>query len=148
MSPDARTTFAPTVSHLQPVPDLPPTPLVTCTPGPFLSLTGPRSLSRPAPAGADCLQLRWAETNPDTLQLVPPAPLQPLPGPGMWVLQVPLEPVLLQASAVNALQDLVIDRPEALRSGSLQRSLFSTVATLVDCQARDCRDLPQVTQWL
>lgn len=120
-------------AHLRPVPDLRPIRTTPSAQGPFLSLSGPRLRTRPAAMSADCLQLRWSETEPRALQLVPPGPQQPLPGPGIWVLTVPLEPLLLQTSVLGGLQQLVIDHPEALPAGPAQQSLAQRAAALARC---------------
>ena len=101
--------------------------------GPFLSLLGPQPEAIPAaaadPVVADGLQLHWDGNDGRSLRLVSPS--QPRePDPGDWVLQVPLEPLLLQASAQGVLQGLVIDRPEALVSGETTQHLADTYAAL------------------
>lgn len=152
-SPDARANLSPPTPHLEVVPDLP-TPLsgadhgqrnlkalaggqdptLTCVHGPFLSLLAAQSGRAPAaaehPAAADVLQLHWDANTGGSLRLVPPGqPWQP--NPGDWVLRVPLEPLLLQASAQDGIQDLVIDRPEALDPGETSHPLAESCAALI-----------------
>ncbi len=153
ISPDARANLSPPASHLEAVPDLP-TPLnrtgrgqgsLQAVPdgpgamrpwvvGPFLSLLGPQPEAIPAaaadPAVADGLQLHWDGIDGRSLRLVSPSQ-QHEPAPGDWVLRVPLEPLLLRASAQGVLQDLVIDWPEALVPGETTQHLADTYAALV-----------------
>lgn len=164
-SPDARANLPPPAPHLAAVPDLPPprTPtgrgprglqavadgpgsIASRCHGPFLSLLGPQTPAIPAeadhPALADALQLHWDGSDGRSLRLVPPGQ-QRQPAPCDRVLQVPLEPLLLQASAQEGLQDLVIDRPEALLPGETTQPLVDTFAALIASAKAS-----QPTQWL
>jgi AraC-like DNA-binding protein len=167
MSATASPNLTRATSHLEPVPDLP-VPMVrlhrgpgslqlqmhdtcpgrACIHGPFLSLYSPQpDRNGPLPPQADGLHLQWQPANPCSLQLVPPGQQRPV-APDCWLLQVPLEPLLLKASAGDCLPNLVIDHLDALPAADSQQPLVNLASSLIASAANADCDQGRSTQWL
>lgn len=105
-----------------------------CLQGAFVRLMEPRPAAWPGGsrrrAAADGLELHWHGTDTTRLQLTPPGS-PTAGGPGCWTLLVPLEPLLLQASAAEQLQNLVFHSSDALGTSGLPLLLGTCCSALV-----------------